>query len=319
MTQFAAVDLQTLSYIQASDGTGNSKPYIWPVVVWIDSDGVSVVSAAVESARVLIANGMHAGDNVGIPPSVGQLNAAIGDNFQGLVLVVALWDQRDTPDNVVQSALQAFSSELRAAIQDNLVALSDPAQRDATVKAINKRVSDKVSATIENALSLFQKIEIFLGQLHLDSNIGSDFSFFQQLVPGSIDLDIEQQPTPPTNEYKIGGNLQVFPTEISFPPVLGFGKLPIGQPGSAPLTITNAGTAAAAVSIPPSPHPPHANFVWDASGNHTIGPGGSLTMHVTCTPSVVGATEGLLKFTSNAIGSPHTVNLRVQGVHGVPQ
>jgi hypothetical protein len=273
-------------------------------------------------ARVLIANGMHAGDTAAIPPSVGQQNAQIGDSFQGLVLVVALWDQRDTPDNVVQSGFQAFSSELRAAIQDNLVALSDPGQRDATIKAIKKRVNDKVSSTIENALSLFQKIEIFLGQLHLDSNIGSDFSFFQQLVPSSIALDIAQQPMAPTNEYRISGNVQVFPTEISFPAVLGFGKLPIGQPSTAPLKITNVGTAAATVSIPPSPHPPpphHANFAWDASGNHTIGPGENLTVNVTCTPSVIGAGEAQLKFTSNAVGSPHTVDLRVQGIRGVPQ
>src|SRR6266849_226822 len=122
MTQFAAVNLQILNYTQASDGTGNSKPYIWPAVVWIDSKGVSVTSPAVGLARVMIANGMHAGDTAAIPPSVGQQNAQIGDSFQGLVLVVALWDQRDTPDNVVQSGFQAFSSELRAAIQDSLIA-----------------------------------------------------------------------------------------------------------------------------------------------------------------------------------------------------
>jgi hypothetical protein len=48
MTQFAAVNLQTLNYTQATDGTGNSKPYVWSAVVWIDSNGVSLTSPAVD-------------------------------------------------------------------------------------------------------------------------------------------------------------------------------------------------------------------------------------------------------------------------------
>lgn len=321
MTQFAQVDLQTLTFTRASDGRGNSKPYIWPAVLPIDNNGVGLTNPAVEFADVVIASGMHAGDTASIPPSVGQLITQVGDGFQALIIVVALWDQRDSPDNVVQTGFQTFCSELRAAIQDNLAGLSDPSQLKATVAAIQKRVNGKVSSAIENALSLFQKIEIFLGQLHVDSNIGSDFQSFEKLVPTAIALDIVQPVGTAANEYKIAGNLQVFPTEITFPAVLGFGNLPVGQPSNipTPLTIHNAGTAAATVSIPPSPRFPHANFVWDVSGSHTINPGASLTLHVTFMPSAVGFVEGQLKFTSNAAGSPHTVDLRGQGVKGHPQ
>jgi hypothetical protein len=320
MTQFVAINLQTLNYTRASDGTGNSNPYIWPVVLWIDNTGiVGVTSPAVQFAEVVIANGMHAGDTGGIPPSVGELNAQIGDGFLGVILAVTLWEQRDTPGNVVQSGFQAFSSELQAAIQDNLAALSNLSERDATVAAIKKRVNGKVSSAIENALTWYQKIEIFLGQMHLDSNIGSDFNFLQQLVPNTVTFDIVQQVGTVANEYKISGNLQLFLTQISFPPVLGFGKLHVREPSNpAALTITNTGTAAATVLIPPSPHV-HANFVWDVSGNHTINPGGSLTLHVVFTPSVIGLNEGQLRFSSNAVGSPHTVDLHGQGVPGEPQ
>ena len=325
MTQFAAINLQTLNFTRAIDGTGNSKPYIWPVVLWIDNTGVGATSPAVQFAEVIIANGMHAGDTAGIPPSVGELTAQIGDGFLGLITVVALWDQRDTPDNVVQSGFQAFSSELKAAIQDNLAALSNPSERDATVAAIKTRVMGKVSSAIENALTWYQKIEIYLGQMHVDGNIGSDFNFLQQLVPNTVTLDIVQKAATGTaaNEYKIIGNLQLFLTQISFPAILNCGRLFVNQPSNpVPLPITNTGTAAASVSIPPSPHvqpPHHPNFVWDGSGNHTINPGGSLTLHVVFTPSVVGSNEGQLTFTSNAVGSPHTVDLRGTGVKGEPQ
>ncbi len=325
MTQFASIHLQTLTFTSASDGKGNSKPYIWPAVLPIDNNGVGLSSPAVASADVVIASGMHAGDTASIPQSVGQLTVQITDEgFQSLVIVVALWDRRDSPDNVVQTGFQTFSSELRAAIQDNLAGLSDPNQRDTTVKTIQKRVNDKISSAIENALSLFQKIEIFLGQMHLDSNIGSDFQSiqtFQQPGPTAIALDIKQPVGMATNEYQISGNVQLFPTEIAFPAVLDFGKLPVGQPSNSPvpLNITNLGTAAATVSIPPSPHFPHANFVWTGSGNHTINPGASLTLHLTFKPSTIGPVEGQLKFTSNAVGSPHTVDLRGKGVKGHPQ
>ena len=96
MTQFAAVNLQALNYIRASDGTGNSKPYIWPVLVWIDNAGIGVTSPPVDFAEVVIVNGMHAGETASIPASIAELNAQIGDGFLGLILVVALWDQRAT-------------------------------------------------------------------------------------------------------------------------------------------------------------------------------------------------------------------------------
>jgi Abnormal spindle-like microcephaly-assoc'd, ASPM-SPD-2-Hydin len=319
MTQFAAINLQTLNYTRASDGKGNSKPYIWPAVVWIDGTGVHVTSPAVQFSEELIANGMHAGDTEGIPVSVGELSAQIGDGFLGLVLVAALWDQRDTPSNVVQSGFQAFPSALQAAIQDNLAALSDPNQRAAAVAAVKTSVNGKVSSAIENALTWYQKVEIFLGTMHLDSNIGSDFSFLQQLVPSTVALDIVQQVGTAANEYKVSGNVQLFPTQISFPAFLGFGKLPVGEPSNpGSLIIANTGTAAATVSIPPSPHV-HANFTWDASGNRTINPGGSLTLRVVFTPTVIGLNEGQLHFTSNAVGSPHVVTLSGQGVRGEPR
>jgi len=262
---------------------------------------------------------MHAGDTASIPPAVGGLNAQIGDGFLGLVIVAAVWEQRDTPDNVAQSGFQAFSSGLQAAIQDNLAALANPSQRDAAVTTVKNLVNGKVSSAIRNALSWFQKLEILVGLMHLDSNVGSDFSFLQQLAPNTVTLDIKQQVGTAVNEYQISGNLQLFPTQISFPAVVGFGKFPIGEPSDpAPLTITNTGTTAATVFIPPSPRT-HANFAWDESGNHTINPGASLTLQVVFTAQVIGLNEGQLRFSSNAIGSPHTVDLRGQGAKGEPR
>ena len=320
MSQFASIALQTLNFTHARDGKGNSKPYIWPAVLPIDNGVVGLASPPVASAEVVVANNMHQGNTASIPFSVGQITTQIGDkgSFQGLIVAVVLWDQRDTPDNVVQSGYQAFSSELRAAIQDNLLALSDPSQREAAINTIEQRVNGKVTDAIEKALTLVQKGEILLGLLNLDTQVGAGFDSFQG--PTAIALDIKPQ-QPSGDEYQIAGSLQLFPTEITFPPSLGFGKLPVGQPKTLALKITNVGTAAATVSMPPSPVPFHANFWWSGSGNHTISPGAVLTLEATFKPSKVETFPETFqfRFTSNAVGSPHAVELRGQGIPGNPQ
>jgi len=317
MTQFAAINLQTLRFDRASSGTGNSKPYIWPVVLWMDNSGMSVTNPAVELAEQVIVNGMHAGDTADIPASVGELRAQIEDGFLGLILVVALWEQRDTPGDAVRAGYQTFSSELRAAIQDNLLALLDPSGRDAAIKTVKTRVSGKVSSAIENALTLYQKLEKALGWLHIDSSIGSDFQLFSTLASTATTLRFGDETE---NDYEIQGNLQVFPTEISFPDVLEFGQFFIGEPSNPkPLVITNTGSVPATVSLPPPPPPHGAVFLWTIGGDHTINPGESLAIDITFIPSVEGSNLGQFRFTSNAIGSPHVVSLSGKGVHGHPQ
>lgn len=320
----AAIVLQTLHFVSASNSSGKTKPYIWPVLLWIDdstlatSSLVSVITPT--SAELVIRYDMQAGEDADIPTEVGELYAQIGDGFRGLILVVALWEDRDTPDGAVSAGFQAFSTELRAAIADNLQALNLASEREGAIETIKSRVQKKVHSAIENSLTWYEKFKIFLGQMNVDRNVDNVFKFFSDLVSTPLTLTLGgNQSGQSSNEYEIQGNLLVGLPEISFPPFLEFAKLHIGEPSEPrPLSITNVGTVPATVSIPLSPHA-HATFMWDISGQHTINPGENLELHIRFTPVAIGLNKGELEFTSNAVGNPHVVRLSGQGVQGHPQ
>ena len=108
-------------------------------------------------------------------------------------------------------------------------------------------------------------------------------------------------------------------TQISVvPSQLTFGKFHIHDSSNPqPVKITNTGTGLVTVFIPPSPKPGlHTNFVWDNSGSHQLNPGDDFAVNVTFSPTVLGINGGQLRFTSNTVGSPFTINLSGQGAPG---
>ena len=198
MATDAILSLNSLHCIRESDGTGNSEPYIWPVLLWIDDNTIAtpelvgVTAPALGNARVVIKGDMRAGETADIPASVGVLRVRLEDDLsvRRLILTVALWEEDETPEAAMRAGFLAFSSELRAAIADNLLALSqaDSAELEAIITTIKNRVSARVESAIEGGLTTGEKIRVFLGTLNLDDIIDSSFRSFSDLVTTPLTL-----------------------------------------------------------------------------------------------------------------------------------
>lgn len=216
MSTDAIIILERLRCIRESDGTGHSEPYIWPVLLWIDDNTlatpalVGVTAPALGNARVVIKNDMRAGQTADIPTSVGVLRVRFEDNLtiRRLILAVALWEEDETPEAAMRAGFQAFSSELRAAVADNLFALSQASdeEQDAIIAAIKTRVSNRVRSAIENGLTGCQKARVFVGTLNLDDIIDSAFKSFPDLFPAPVTLTFRAGSS---NVYQIQGKLEV--------------------------------------------------------------------------------------------------------------
>jgi hypothetical protein len=222
MATDAIIDLERLRCIRESDGTGHSEPYIWPVLLWIDDNTlttpelVGVTTLALGNARIVIKDDMRAGQTADIPSSVGRLRVRFEDELtiRRLILAVALWEEDETPEVAMRAGFQAFSRELRAAVADNLFALSQASEEEekAIIATIKTRVRDRVTSAIKDGLTGLQKTRVLLGTLNLDDIIGS--SFFRsssELLATSISLTFR---TGSANQYEIQGNLQVLPVPV---------------------------------------------------------------------------------------------------------
>lgn len=221
MATDAIIVLERLRCIRESDGTGHSEPYIWPVLLWIDDNTlatpalVGVTAPALGNARVVIKNDMRAGQAADIPPSVGVLRVRFEDTLtiRRLILAIALWEEDETPEAAMRAGFQAFSSELRAAVADNLFALSQASdeEQDAIIATIKTRVKDRVKSAIENGLTGWQKARVFIGTLNLDDIIDSAFKSFPDLFPAPITLTFGAGSS---NDYEIQGKLEVRPVRV---------------------------------------------------------------------------------------------------------
>ncbi len=213
MATDAIIVLQNLQCISLSDASGRA-PYIWPVLLWIDDntlmtpDLVGVTGPVLGDARVVLKDDMHAGETADIPYPLGTLGVRFEDhlNIRRLILVVALLEKHDTPEAAMWAGFKAFSSELRAAVADNLFSLNDEGQRQQIIADIKMRVESSVRSAIRNALTGPQKIGVFLGTLHLDQERGSDFSYFPDATPTNIGLTLADDSS---NRYAIQGGLLV--------------------------------------------------------------------------------------------------------------
>jgi hypothetical protein len=133
MATDAIITLERLRCIRESDASGHSEPYIWPALLWIDDNTIAtpelvgVTAPALGNARVVIKNDMSAGQTADIPTSVGMLRVRFEDGLtiRRPILVVALWEEDETPEAAMRAGFQAFSTELRAAV----AAISSPSVR----------------------------------------------------------------------------------------------------------------------------------------------------------------------------------------------
>lgn len=222
MATDAIITLERLRCIRESDGTGHSEPYIWPALLWIDNNTlatpelVGVTDPAIGNARVVIKSDMRAGETADIPSSVRVLRVRFEDglSIRRLILAVVLWEEDETPEAAMRAGFQAFSSELRAAIADNLVALNQANEEEekAIIATIKTRIRDQVRSAIKNGLTASEKARVALGTLNLDDIINSDFKNIPDLRATPITLTFRAGEA--ADDYEIQGNLQVLPVVV---------------------------------------------------------------------------------------------------------
>ena len=198
MTTVATITLGTLRCIRESDlgGTSHSEPYIWPALASVATNPLSFdftpLAATLAESRYVIQSEMRAGDSATIPYPVNTLIASFDDaqTSRQLILVVALWEQDDTPTGAVQAGYQAFLTELHTALGNDLLSLSqaDPAAQAVIIDGIKKSVYEKVYSAESDALSDWDKTKVYFGWLNLDDFMGSDFSLFADMVSSTFVL-----------------------------------------------------------------------------------------------------------------------------------
>jgi hypothetical protein len=217
------------------------EPYIWPALIRIDdntlhtSDRVALTAPSVAQARIVIKDSMRAGETAPIPGSVGILRTRYEESVAmvWLLLVVALFDLDETPKSAAQAGFRTFVSELRAAIVENLLLLadgSDPQGRQRAVDGIKKRVEERTTAAVVNAMSGTDKVKVALGILNPDDPFGSDFKGFGTeiikgkvvLQPTNFTLNFEKRtvitfrgrPEESLAKFDIQGRLQLRPVRV---------------------------------------------------------------------------------------------------------
>ena len=211
----AIITLQRLQCIKQDRGSKGASAYIWPAMVVVDLNPFLItVVPPVGDPRVVIQADMQGGQSAAIPDEVGvlQRNLDSSDLTQHRVfLVIVLWEELDTPENVVDAGYQAFDSALGPAIQANIAQLgsSNPSDVKAAVAAVKAAVNNAVTAAIENTLSAWQKFEIWLGNLQLDHLIDSSFQAITS--EGSFTLAFGSSAQNSTNSWIIAGGFQFAP------------------------------------------------------------------------------------------------------------
>lgn len=211
----AIITLQQLQCIKQDRGSKGSSAYIWPAMVVVDLNPFLItVVPPFGDPRVVIQADMQGGQSAAIPAEIGVLerNLESSDLTQHRVfLVIALWEELDTPENVVDAGYQAFDSALGSAIQANIVQLasSNPSDQKAAIAAIKAAVNNAVTAAIENALSTWQKFEIWLGNLQLDHLIDSSSQAIANV--GSFTVTFGSNAQNSSNSWVISGEFQFAP------------------------------------------------------------------------------------------------------------
>ncbi len=216
--------LEKLRCFKESDGSGHSEPYIWPVLVWVDNTTlaqpglVGVVAPSVGSARVVIKSDMKAGDVVDIPAAVNTLRVRVEEDSSILqfMLVVALWENDDTPTGAMRAGYEAYVDEIGKAIADNLFALSTATgdDRQALIDAIKARVKSRVESAIRGGLSGAEKAEVALHLLNLDDFINADVVATSVLATQPFALRFITGSPRFTDVYAINTTLHAVPVRV---------------------------------------------------------------------------------------------------------
>lgn len=204
MQLFQLLELQTLSLV-TDDGRPPFQPYIWPAAVWLDGAAANAIpkvtttpAGAGATTPYVLSDSLGYGGSVAIPQFLSNFIDVSDDTYatRDLILIIVIFDRQQTPFQAVMAGYDAFLSTLQAQFSngENLLNLSAAATRDATINAITNAVQTAVTAAVKHALTVPQKVEIGLGLLTVDAQLGSNYLYLSNSAVGPnglpIDLDV---------------------------------------------------------------------------------------------------------------------------------
>ena len=226
----AYVELEQLRCDRQSDGDDGSNPYLWVELLQIDddtlssADPVSAISpASPNSEEIVVMPNMHGGDAFGTPDEISHFATRFrsGLSRRELIVVAALWDQRDTPLDAVAAGYDAFLGQVHDSVADHLLELasSDQATVDQAIAEVKSEVHDKVYDAIAEHLSTFDEVQIGLGLENPDRFIDSAFqSWSLAELTDTMGFTLpfkDGDAANPSDQYEVAGELlvQVDPCE----------------------------------------------------------------------------------------------------------
>ncbi|MDO8308413.1 MAG: choice-of-anchor D domain-containing protein [Actinomycetota bacterium] len=136
-------------------------------------------------------------------------------------------------------------------------------------------------------------------------------------------LIIRSAPSRPTDSVRLIGKGVPAPVPIASISTnsLAFGTVAVGNSESRRITVKNAGTAPLSLSQLHLEY--DQSIIWlfltsDGCGGRTLAPGETCDFVITFSPQLSGPQSALLRFTSNAAGSPHDIRITGDAVAPAP-
>jgi hypothetical protein len=222
----AIIHLDHLRCLAEWDDHGHSEPYVWTLLIWLDDTTIgsgqfvgSIAPGNVQGSRTVIKEGMKAGERAPMPSVQKAFSHRFEDdlNFRFIGIVVAMFEQDDTPLDAVRAGYDAFVRELPRALADFMRINRRPPDEEER-KDIANKVGPKIFVAFWDALSAYEKLQVFLGKLNLDDLIGND-TFFTEIdsnetavsrftlkFENTIALDTKEEVT---NHYELDGRFEL--------------------------------------------------------------------------------------------------------------
>jgi len=132
---------------------------------------------------------------------------------------------------------------------------------------------------------------------------------FAPTAVGTFNIDLPITPAPAVGDtiIRCRGKARPPVVSIAFSGSIGFGTVPVLSTATRTLTISNTGERTVNVIV--SASPAGSAFVWPAFSGAILPGASAPAITITFTPPLEGPLSATIPFTSDAPGSPHSVNL----------
>lgn len=218
----AFISLDRLRCLAEDDASGHSEPYVWTVLLWVDDNTIgsgqivgSLAPGNLQGARAVVKEGMKAGDDAPMPSAQRTFARRFEDglSIRQIGIVVAMFEEDETPDDAVRAAYDAFRRELPAAVAEFIGTHLRGPENDQEREEIADQVRPKVKAAGADALSTTEKLQVFLGTLNLDDEVAfaSFFSEIEGDAQETRSFTLAFVSDDERNHYEIDGRFQLRP------------------------------------------------------------------------------------------------------------